>query len=166
MLNVTCHVMCALTCHIIHIIYTHTPHHIHTHTRVPQSVSLLQHTVLHLQHTATHCNTLQHTATHGNTRQHTTTHCNTLQHTATPCNTLHDIMNSTDTRKGSDAPNLDPLSPPKKNLPHTHHTQHTCTDTAIHSSTTLTHSLSNTLIAIHSLQFEQHTQFTHLFIEQ
>jgi len=49
----------------------------------------------HLQHTATHCNTLQLTATHcnrpcvwlqrpvqhtGNTLQHTATHCNTLQH--------------------------------------------------------------------------------------
>ena len=57
----------------------------------------------HLQHTATHCNTLQLTATHcnrpcvwlqrpvqhtGNTLQHTATHCNTLQHTATHCNTL------------------------------------------------------------------------------
>ena len=31
----------------------------------------------HMQHTATHCNTLQHTATHCNTLQHTATHCNT-----------------------------------------------------------------------------------------
>ena len=35
----------------------------------------------HLQHTATHCNTLQHTAPHCNTLQHTATHCNTLPHT-------------------------------------------------------------------------------------
>ena len=66
------------------------------HTLVP-----LQHTATHcntlqtsatrcntLQHTATHCNTLQHAATHCNTLQHTATHCNTLQHTATHCNTL------------------------------------------------------------------------------
>jgi len=69
---------------------------------------------IHLQHTATHCNTLQHAASHYNTLQHTATfthshsathcdtpqhtatlthlhfatHCNTLQHPATPCNTL------------------------------------------------------------------------------
>ena len=57
-----------------------------------------RHSATHLQHTATHCNTLQHNATHCNTLQHTTTlrcalpcsdplqqtatHCNTLQHTA------------------------------------------------------------------------------------
>ena len=58
----------------------------------------------HLQHCATHCNTLQHTATHCNTLQHTATHfytlarcfffrhcprslqnCNTLRRTATHC---------------------------------------------------------------------------------
>jgi len=42
----------------------------------------------HLQHCATHCNTLRHTATHCNTLQHTATHCNALLHTATHCNTL------------------------------------------------------------------------------
>jgi len=49
----------------------------------------LQQTCNTLQHTATHwCNKacermthLQHTATHCNTLQHTATHCNTLQHT-------------------------------------------------------------------------------------
>jgi len=64
--------------------------------------------VVALQHTATHCNTLQRTTRHCNARQHTATtlqpHCNTtegkqitptyksviyqLQHTATNCNTL------------------------------------------------------------------------------
>ena len=49
---------------------------------------------LHLQHTATHCNTLEHTATpatYYNTLQHVGTHCNNcniLQHIATHCNTL------------------------------------------------------------------------------
>ena len=57
-------------------------------------LSLLRHTTSHLQHTATHCNTLQHTATHynkflvtffsrdwaPNTLQHTAIHHNTLQH--------------------------------------------------------------------------------------
>jgi len=54
-------------------------------------LSHMQHTATHcntLQHTETHCNTLQHTATHCNTLQHIATHCNTLQHTATHCNTL------------------------------------------------------------------------------
>jgi len=44
--------------------------------RAAQAVSV------HLQHTATHCNTLQHTATHCNTLQHT------LQHPALHYNTL------------------------------------------------------------------------------
>jgi len=50
-----------------------------------------RHTATHgntRQHTATHCNTRQHTTTHCNTQQHTATHGNTLQHTATPCNML------------------------------------------------------------------------------
>jgi len=37
--------------------------------------------IMSLQHTATHCNTLPHTATRCNTLQHTATHCNTVQHT-------------------------------------------------------------------------------------
>ena len=47
---------------------------------LPPDVKRLQ----HIQHTATHCNTLQHTSTHCNTLQHikrTATHCNTLQQT-------------------------------------------------------------------------------------
>jgi len=36
----------------------------------------------HLQHTATHCDTLRHAATCYNTWLHTATRCNTLQHTA------------------------------------------------------------------------------------
>jgi len=44
---------------------------------------------VHLQHTATLCDTLQHTVTlqHCNTMQHAATHCSTLQHAATNCNT-------------------------------------------------------------------------------
>ena len=42
----------------------------------------LSQSIMALQHTATHCNTLQHIC---NTLQHTATHCNTLQHI---CNTL------------------------------------------------------------------------------
>jgi len=37
----------------------------------------------HVQHTATHCNTLQYTTRHCNALQHTATHCNTLHHAAT-----------------------------------------------------------------------------------
>jgi len=73
----------------------------------------LQHTLLLLQHIATHstilrcdrvssemhlicvtfhscncCNTLQHTATNCNKLQHTATHCNTLQHTLLLCVTI------------------------------------------------------------------------------
>jgi len=44
--------------------------------------------VIHVQYTASHCNTLQHTATHCNIQQHTATHCKTLQHTAAHCKTL------------------------------------------------------------------------------
>ena len=43
----------------------------HTHIRTHK---VLQHTIITLQHTATHCNTLQHTAAHCNTLQHTATH--------------------------------------------------------------------------------------------
>jgi len=45
-------------------------------------------TLIQVQHTTTHGNTLQHAATHGDTLQHTATHCNTLQHTATRCSAL------------------------------------------------------------------------------
>ena len=44
-------------------------------------------TLIQVQRTTTHGNTLQRTETHWNTLQHTATHCNTLQHTATYCNT-------------------------------------------------------------------------------
>ena len=71
----------------------------------------MQASYIHMQHTATQCNTVQHTATHCNTlqriathyntlqriathwypRHHAATHCNTLQHTATHCNTLQQL---------------------------------------------------------------------------
>jgi len=57
----------------------------------------------HLQHTATHCNTLPHTATP--LQQHaagvviisaSTIRCNSLQHAATRCNTLQRKLNNLD----------------------------------------------------------------------
>ena len=63
-----------------------------------ESGSLRGCTATHLQHTATHCNTLQHTTTHCNALQDiatdgglrgcTAAHSDTLQLTATHCNTL------------------------------------------------------------------------------
>ena len=51
---------------------------------------VISHIRRHLQHTATHTNTLQHIATHCNTLQHAATHCNTLQHTVThPTKNIH-----------------------------------------------------------------------------
>jgi len=47
----------------------------------------------HVQHTATHCNTLQHTATYCNTLQPTIAYCYTLLHTAKYCNLLQHIAN-------------------------------------------------------------------------
>jgi len=86
-----------------------------TTTHCNTRYSILQHTVIQLQHTATHCNTLQyistqainafgfhtstllcvdelcqtitHCNTHCNTLQYTATHCSTPQHTATVCKT-------------------------------------------------------------------------------
>jgi len=63
------------------------------HNVVPCRCRAASLSLVYMQHTATHCNTLQHTATHCSTLMacilhHTAPHCNTLQHTATHCNTL------------------------------------------------------------------------------
>jgi len=58
--------------------------------------------IVGLQYTAIHCNTLQCTAIHWDTLQHTATHCNTLQHTATHCNAINEINEFDDNTTKSD----------------------------------------------------------------
>ena len=92
-----------------------------------------QHAATHLQHTATHYNTLQHNATQCNALHplvHTTGLC-ACQHTATRCNTLQHNTLAT-------------------------HLQHTCNTLATHLQHTATHCNSLQLTATHSNTL-QHT---------
>jgi len=102
-----------------------------------------QHSVTHLQHTATHYNTLQHTATHCNALHplvHTTGLC-ACQHTATRCNTLQHNTLAT-------------------------HLQHTCNTLATHCNTlqltathcnTLQHTATHCNTLLHAATHLQHT---------
>jgi len=57
---------------------THCNKHICERAHAPRSIHLCVLELQHIEHTATHCNTMQHIATHCDTLQHTATHCNTL----------------------------------------------------------------------------------------
>ena len=76
--------ICIFAC--IYVSYMHMQNHVNGARKTCCN------TLITLQHTATHCNTMQHTATHCNTLhtlQLTATHCNTLQHTATQMSYIH-----------------------------------------------------------------------------
>jgi len=60
--------MCVFTCVHICVLFLHVNRILYV--RIQKSPATHCNTLQHIQHTATHCNTLQHTATHCNTLQH------------------------------------------------------------------------------------------------